>query len=340
MATPEQRYFFDLTGHLHLEGVLQGAALQKSQEAAQCYIDTPPDQVPDGFEINLQREHFNGYLHAFAFDKSLNERTSCMRKNKAGARNKTDNPVEHYTGVGLALGLSFGAAFGAAFDDVGTGLAIGLVLGLAIGAAVGTNAKRSRGAQGETARKIKVWFPAWAAAKRPDRFTLLLAALAVLGAVLILARQVTYGVGLSADFVAYLSTARSLLAGEGFIQIHGWPYLHWPPLYPMLLAAASLFAFDPYDVAGPLNAAVFGLTLFVAGQYLRRHVQHPLLVLWACLAIMLAIPLTRVASQAISEVAQRCALWIADAGRSASEQTLRPVPVNRLHQPFLLGRVG
>ena len=92
---------------------------------------------------------------------------------------------------------------------------------------------RSRGAQGETARKIKVWFPAWAAAKRPDRFTLLLAALAVLGAVLILARQVTYGVGLSADFVAYLSTARSLLAGEGFIQIHGWPYLHWPPLYPM-----------------------------------------------------------------------------------------------------------
>ena len=160
---------------------------------------------------------------------------------------------------------------------------------------------RSRGAQGETARKIKVWFPAWAAAKRPDRFTLLLAALAVLGAVLILARQVTYGVGLSADFVTYLSTARSLLAGEGFIQIHGWPYLHWPPLYPMLLAAASLFAFDPYDVAGPLNAAVFGLTLFVAGQYLRRHVQHPLLVLWACLAIMLAIPLTRVASQAISE---------------------------------------
>ena len=28
-----------------------------------------------------------------------------------------------------------------------------------------------------------------------------------------------------------------------------------------------------------------GLTLFVAGQYLRRHVQHHFLVLWACLAI-------------------------------------------------------
>ena len=148
---------------------------------------------------------------------------------------------------------------------------------------------------------LPIRFPAWAADRRPDRFTLLLAALAVLGAVLILARQVTYGVGLSADFVTYISTARSLLSGEGFVQIHGWPYLHWPPLYPLLLAAASLFAFDPYDVAGPLNAAVFGLTLFVAGRYLRRHVQNPFLVLWACLAIMLAIPLTRVASHAISE---------------------------------------
>ena len=136
---------------------------------------------------------------------------------------------------------------------------------------------------------------------RPDRFTLLLAAIAVLGTGLILAREITYGVGLSADFATYLSTAESLLAGEGFVQIHGWLYLHWPPLYPMLLAAVSLFAFDPHDVAGPLNAAVFGLTIFVAGRYLRRHVRHRFLVLWTCLALMLAIPLTRVASHAISE---------------------------------------
>ena len=71
MMTPEQRYFFDLTGYLHLEGVIQGAQLQRAQAAAQRYIDTPPDQVPDGFEINLEREHFNWYLHAFAFDKAL-----------------------------------------------------------------------------------------------------------------------------------------------------------------------------------------------------------------------------------------------------------------------------
>jgi len=69
--TPEQRYFFDLTGYLHLEGVLQGAQLAAAQEAAQRYIDTPPEEVPAGLEINLEREHFNWYINAFAFDKAL-----------------------------------------------------------------------------------------------------------------------------------------------------------------------------------------------------------------------------------------------------------------------------
>ena len=68
---PEQRYFFDLTGYLHLEGVLQDEPLRAAQEAAQRYIDTPPEQLPEGFRIDLEREHFNWYLYAFAFDKAL-----------------------------------------------------------------------------------------------------------------------------------------------------------------------------------------------------------------------------------------------------------------------------
>lgn len=40
--TPEQRYFFDLTGYLHLEQVLQGDELARVQEAAKRYLDTPP----------------------------------------------------------------------------------------------------------------------------------------------------------------------------------------------------------------------------------------------------------------------------------------------------------
>ncbi len=137
---------------------------------------------------------------------------------------------------------------------------------------------------------------------RPDRFTLTLAALALLGAALILARQVNYGVRIGADSIHYISVARHLLEGEGFGQLtNKEPYLYWPPLYPILLAAASLFVFDPYAVAGPLNAAIFGLTIFVAGYYLRQRIHSRFLILWACLAILLSIPLPSVAYIAMSE---------------------------------------
>ena len=138
---------------------------------------------------------------------------------------------------------------------------------------------------------------------RPDRFTLTLAALALLGAALILARQVNYGVELLfGDSAVYISVARHLLMGEGFVDMMDkTPYEKWPPLYPILLAAASLFVFDPYAVAGPLNAAIFGLTIFAAGHYLRQRIHSRFLILWACLAILLSVPLTSIAYMAISD---------------------------------------
>ena len=137
---------------------------------------------------------------------------------------------------------------------------------------------------------------------RPDRFTLLLTALALLGAALILARQVNYGVGLFLDSTIYISVARHLLEGEGFVTLTNKElYMSWPPLYPLLLAAASLFVFDPYAVAGPPHAAIFGLTIFVAGHYLRQRIHSRFLILWACLAILLSIPLTSIAYSAMSE---------------------------------------
>ena len=137
---------------------------------------------------------------------------------------------------------------------------------------------------------------------RPDRFTLTLAALALLGAALILARQVNYGAGLGVDSIYYISVARHLLEGEGFVAVTNKElYMAWAPLYPMLLAAASLFVFDPYAVAGPLNAAIFGLTIFVAGHYLRQHIHSRFLILWTCLAILLSIPLTSSTYTAMSE---------------------------------------
>ena len=132
---------------------------------------------------------------------------------------------------------------------------------------------------------------------------LALVCFAVLGAALVLAQGIAYGVVLTWDSVEYVSVARNLLAGEGFTHFFGGYYQSFPPLYPALLAGASLGVFDPLAVAGPVNAVLFGLTVFVAGRWLWRHLDSRLLALWGCAAVALAWPLTRMASWAMSETA-------------------------------------
>ena len=159
-----------------------------------------------------------------------------------------------------------------------------------------------RGAQGETSRRQKVRLPAWAADRRPDRFALLLAAAAATAAGLVLLRQAAYGPQMGWDAVNYVTAARNLLAGAGLVDLLR-PMVSWPPMYPALLAGGGLFGLDPYAVAGPLNAVFFGLTVLVAGWWLRRRLRSRLLWLWGCFSIALALPLAETASRAESESA-------------------------------------
>ncbi len=148
--------------------------------------------------------------------------------------------------------------------------------------------------------------PGVIARSRPDGLTLLIVALALLGAGLALARMAAYGPALHWDSVNYVDVARALLAGDGFTQtawylFGGDAYAIWPPLYPMLLAGGGLGVADPYDVAGPLSAISFGLTIFVAGRWMARRLESRLLVAWVCCALALSVPLSRAASAALSE---------------------------------------
>ena len=69
--TPEQRYFFDLTGYLHLKNVVSGADLKAAQDAADRYIGMLPEEWPSGFGADLERKDLTGYQNGFAFDRSL-----------------------------------------------------------------------------------------------------------------------------------------------------------------------------------------------------------------------------------------------------------------------------
>ena len=128
--------------------------------------------------------------------------------------------------------------------------------------------------------------------------------LAVIGIVLVLLRNHPYGPGLHFDAVNYIGVARNLLAGEVWVQFHGSPYVVNPPAYPTLLALFGwLSGFDPRAIAGPLNALLFGLTVFVAARWLLELITSRWLALWGGLAAALSLPLTAMASHAMTQPA-------------------------------------
>ena len=84
-----------------------------------------------------------------------------------------------------------------------------------------------------------------------------------------------YGPGVSPDSTVYIGTARSLLAGTGF-YFSGDPMTHFPPAYPLLLAASSLFSSDLLQAARLLHAALYAANavLFVLCVYICTKRNH------------------------------------------------------------------
>lgn len=68
--TPEQRYFFDVFGYLHLRDAIEPEDLTAAQEAAERYVNTKPDEVPPGFHIDQKRDGWTRFEYGFAFDRA------------------------------------------------------------------------------------------------------------------------------------------------------------------------------------------------------------------------------------------------------------------------------
>ncbi len=102
-------------------------------------------------------------------------------------------------------------------------------------------------------------------------FYLLLSLMSVAGisAALFVTR---HGVGiLPYDSIEYISVARNFLAGHGlyafsfFADTPFRPMTHFPPLFPLLIAAISWFRIDAISAARYCNAFLFGANIFCVG---------------------------------------------------------------------------
>ena len=138
-------------------------------------------------------------------------------------------------------------------------------------------------------------------ARRPDRFALTIAAISLLGVALTLFRQSAYGVVKSFDSVHYISMARNLLEGNGFLAFTGEYVTSWAPLVPILYAAGGLGLIDPFHVPGPMNAVMLGATALVVGIWARRRLESRFVAVCACAAVALGVPMTFRAEAALSE---------------------------------------
>lgn len=100
----------------------------------------------------------------------------------------------------------------------------------------------------------------------PKPFLFYVTALSFAAGGLVLLATSLYGAGVSADGAKNLSTAASLLAGDGFFDHTGGPLVYWPPLYPMVLAGLSgLTGWDVFDSGWYLNVFLVMVNVFLAG---------------------------------------------------------------------------
>jgi len=127
--------------------------------------------------------------------------------------------------------------------------------------------------------------------------------LALVGLIFVLITTSKYGAGVSSDAVRAMSTAEGLLAGKGFTDFVGAPYVLWPPLYPLLLAGLSLFTrLDIFHVAWYLNILLFPLNIWLWGILFERVFSNQLYyALFGSLAALLSSSMIRIYANVASD---------------------------------------
>ncbi len=90
--------------------------------------------------------------------------------------------------------------------------------------------------------------------------------IALLGFFLIQVFAKHSGIGISPDTVTYLSAARHLTQGKGFISFDNLPVVDFPFGYPFFLSVISFITrLDPTQFGPWLNGSLFGLLLYISG---------------------------------------------------------------------------
>lgn len=136
-------------------------------------------------------------------------------------------------------------------------------------------------------------------------FAILLALMAVYAASLLLSATTVYGIGIRSDSVAYIWSARNLAEGIGLGRLDGGgnfkAMTHWPPLYPVVLAAFPLFGMEVIEGARWLAAVLGGLNVALVGWILARITRSPWFAASGALVVLFSPAMAETNLQAMTE---------------------------------------
>ncbi len=135
------------------------------------------------------------------------------------------------------------------------------------------------------------------------RYRVFLVCTALIGILFALIATSRYGAGVSSDAARNLSTADSLLAGKGFVDMLGSPLVLWPPLYPLLLAGLSWASgLSTFQAAWFLNVALFGINIWLSGSWLIAVFSRtPMYAVAGSLILLFSRSLLRIHANVASE---------------------------------------
>jgi len=134
-------------------------------------------------------------------------------------------------------------------------------------------------------------------------YKILVAILSIIGAISILVLTNRYGVVTTPDSVAYVSVARHIADGSGFVGYDGYNYVLQAPLYPLILAGIKLiFSIDSLISAGYFNAVIFGLIIFYAGTFLLKNLKSFTLAFLGVASIMISVTIIQISLAVLSEL--------------------------------------
>lgn len=116
------------------------------------------------------------------------------------------------------------------------------------------------------------------------------------------------GIGLGVDSLHYIGASRSLLRGYGLTRISYQgelvPMVHWPPLFPLLLALLGAVGIDPLEGARWLNAILFGANIVLVGIVIQRQVRSSIWPsLFGSFLMLTSVNMLRTHSMALTEPA-------------------------------------